>query len=287
MDADAGEFGGRHHAVGARSFRGDFHKLLLAGEELVFLRVHAAFLDERNHFARGDVTGVGHVVRAEGNAFFPACEGGGDELVQLRDRVFGIEELRVAHQFREVVARAVHVVERDAEAPDVHIGFAGEHLFAERLGAAVERAVIGAEAEVGRVVFRESAAVGARAGVDAARGNVTPGNAGFGASLGDQAGKNGVAKQALGFVQLAGVDIGFAGVAGGIDQKFGAIRFKRRGEYSGIGVIDFSPPQIAKWNVFAREQGLISLPDVPGTTKKIDHVKGGRKTALGGQTSVK
>ena len=51
-------------------------------EGLIF-RAHAAALDVLDDFVRGDGAGVGDVVGAEGDAFFPAGEGGGDEFPQF------------------------------------------------------------------------------------------------------------------------------------------------------------------------------------------------------------
>ena len=271
LDADAGEFGGGHDAVRARGFCGEFHELVFAGEELVLLRVDAAFFDEGDNFAGSDVAGIGDVVDAEGDAFFPAGEGGGDELVELRNGVLGFEEFCVAHQLGEVVARAVDVIEGDAEAPDVDVGFSGEDFFAEGFGAAVEGAVVGAEAEVGRIGFGEAGAVGAGAGVDAAGGDVAPGDAGFGAGLGDEAGEDGVAEEALGFVKFAGVDVGLAGVAGGVDEELGFVGLERGGEDGGVGVVHIRAAEIAEGNVFAGEEGLVCLADVAGAAEKIDH----------------
>jgi len=63
---------------------------------------------------------------------------------------------------------------------------------------------------------------------------VAPGDAGGGAGLGDPAGEDGVAEEALGLVQLAGVDVGLAGVAGGVDQEVGLLASQEIGQHRGL-----------------------------------------------------
>ena len=163
------------------------------------------------------------------------------------------------------------MIEGDAEAPDVDVGRVGEHFFAESFGAAVERAVVGAEGEVGGVGFAEAGAVGAGAGVDAAGGDVAPRNAGFGAGLGDEAGEDAVAEEALGLVEFAGVDVGFARVTGGVDEELGFVAEEGGAEDGRVGVIDVGAAQIAKRDALAGEQRLISLADVTGTSEQVNH----------------
>jgi hypothetical protein len=106
--------------------------------------------------------------------------------------------------------------------------------------------VVRAEGEIRGVLLLESGAVRAGAGIDAAAGNVAPRHAGVGAGLRDGAGKDGVAEQALGFVQLAGIDVGFAGVACGVDQEFGLILQQGGPQDVDVGVVQIGAAQVAK-----------------------------------------
>ncbi len=67
----------------------------------------------------------------------------------------------------------------------------------------------------------------------------------LGAGLGDDAGQDGVAHQALALVEFAGVHVGFAGVAGGADEKFGAVAAQGGGEQGRIAVVELSAAQVA------------------------------------------
>ena len=153
--------------------------------------------DQLDDLAGRDLAGVGHVVGAERHALRPAGEGGLDELIQLRDRVGRLEEPRVAHELGQVVPRVVDAVEGDAQPPDEHVGVAGQDLLAQGLRPAVERAVVGPEGEVGRVLLGEAVAARAVAAVDAARGDMAPRDPGLLAGLGDDAREDGVAEEAL------------------------------------------------------------------------------------------
>ena len=228
----------------------------------------------------GDVAGIGDVVGAERDAFFPAGEGGGDEFLELRNGIFRGEERLVAHQLGEVVAWVFLVVEGNAEAPRVDVGRAGEDFFTEGFGAAVERAVVGTERKIRCVRLAEAGAVGTGAGVDAARGNVSPRDASVGAGGGDDARKDAVAEEAFRAVEFAGVDVGLAGVAGGVDEKLGPVAEEGVAEGGGVGVIHVGAAQIAKGDAFAREQRLISLADVTGTTEQINH-RGNKQRGAG------
>ena len=159
------------------------------------------------------------------------------------------------------------------------IGPAGEHLLAERLGAAVEGAVVLAEGEVGRVGLGEARAVGAGAGVDAAGGDVAPGHARVGAGLRHEAGQDGVAQQALALVQFAGVDVGLAGVPGGVDEKLRPVAAQRGGEQRRVGVVELGPAQVAKRDAPAREQRLVRVADIAGTSEQVDHGRRGGQAA--------
>jgi hypothetical protein len=128
-----------------------------------------------------------------------------------------------------------------------------------------------AEGEIGGVGLDEPGAIGAGAGKDATGGNVAPRHTDGGAGLGDAAGKDGVAVEALGFVELAGVDVGLAGIAGGVDEEGGLVGAEGGGEDRGVGVVDLGALEIAEGNALLREEDLISLADVAGTAEEIDH----------------
>lgn len=281
LDADGGEFGGVHRAVGARGLRGDVHELGFVFEEDVVLFEDATLQDVVDDLAGGDLAGVGDVVGAEGDAFLPARKRGGDKLLELGDGIGGFEQTLVAHELCKVVARALAVIEGNAEAPKINVGGAGEDLFAEGLGAAVKGAVVLAEGEIGGVGLDEAGAIGARAGEDATGGDMAPRHAGGGAGLGDAAGEDGVAVEALGLVELAGVDVGFAGIAGGVDEEGGLVGAESGGEDRGVGVVHLGALEVAEGDALLREEDLISLADVAGTAEEIDHV--GRKVKAMGE----
>ena len=127
--------------------------------------------------------------------------------------------------------------------------------------------MVGAEGEVGRVGLGETRAIGAPAGVDAAGGDVAPGDAGLGAGLGDGAGEHGVAHQALRLVELTGVDVGFAGVAGGVDQELRLLATEQARQRGPVGVVKVSPADIAEGQALAREQRLVCRANVTGASK--------------------
>jgi hypothetical protein len=72
-------------------------------------------------------------------------------------------------------------------------------------------------------------------------------------------------------VEFAGIDVGFAGVAGGVDQEVGPVAEQRGAQDVAIGVIDFGPAQVPKRNPFAREQRLIGVADVTGASEQVNH----------------
>src|SRR5437016_16071 len=102
---------------------------------------------------------------------------------------------------------------------------------------------------------------------------MAPWHASLGASLRDHAGQYGVAKKALVPVQLAGVDVWLAGIAGGIDEKFRPIALQCRAQSFTVGVVEFAAAKVAKWDPLLREQGLIGPADITGTSEQIDHQK--------------
>ena len=70
---------------------------------------------------------------------------------------------------------------------------------------------------------------------------MTPGDTGGGAGLGDAARKHGVAVEAIGLVELTSIDVGLAGVAGGVDEESGFISPQRGQERRRIGVVQLGP----------------------------------------------
>ena len=102
---------------------------------------------------------------------------------------------------------------------------------------------------------------------------MAPRNAGGGARFGDAPGEDGVAVEAFGFVELAGVDVGLAGVAGGVDQEGGLIGAKGGGERRGIGVINLGALEVTERDTLLREKRLVSLANVAGTAEEVNHGK--------------
>ena len=86
---------------------------------------------------------------------------------------------------------------------------------------------------------------------------MAPRHAGVGAGLGDEAGEDAIAEQALGFVQFAGVDVGLAGVARGVDQKLGLVAAQQLRECGRVGVVEISPAQVAECQALALQQRLV------------------------------
>ena len=67
---------------------------------------------------------------------------------------------------------------------------------------------------------------------------MAPGDACGGAGFGDAAGEDGVAKEAVGFVEFAGVYVGFTSVAGGVDEEGDFVGAQGFGEGGRIGVVE-------------------------------------------------
>ena len=89
---------------------------------------------------------------------------------------------------------------------------------------------------------------------------MAPRDAGIGAGRGDGARQDGVAHDAIRLVQFAGVDVGLAGVAGGVDEEFRPVPAQRGGELGGAGVVEFRPAQAAKGQAAAMVPGRTALP---------------------------
>ena len=155
--------------------------------------------------------------------------------------------------------------------PEVEVAGGTEDLLAEGLGAAVEGAGAAAETEVGLILLGEALAVGSGAGVDAAAGDVAPGHSRSLAGLGDAAWEDGVAEETFRLLELAGIDIGFARVACGIDQEGGAVAAQGLDEELGLGVVQLCAGEIAEGETLAAKKCLVGLTHVTGTAEKIDH----------------
>lgn len=216
-DSDGLQFARIHHAIRTRGLGGALHEVVLALKKREVLAAHPALLNQVDDLAGRHCSRVGDIVGAERDALLPAGEGRSDKLLQLRNGVRGLEQRGVPDQLGQVVARVVDLVERDAQPPDVDIRNARQHLLAERLGAAVKRAVVGPEAEVRGVVFAEPGAVGPGPRVDTPGRDVAPGHARLGAGLSDDAREHRITEKAFPLMQFTRVDVGLARVAGGID----------------------------------------------------------------------
>lgn len=256
------ELGCIQHAVRARGFNGEAHEFVFIGEETKFLPAHAAGADQVHDFARRGIPRIGDVVGAEGNAILPAPERRAAELVQLRKRVHRVEQPRVVHHLGQIVARVIQLVEGKAQPPDETGLRSGKHFFPQRLGAAIETAVVRPEGKVRRVILREPATTGRRAGVDAAAGDMAPWRAGFPAGLAQPTRQHGIGKEAVCLVVLAGVHVGLAGVAGGIDQELRLCIGQQIGQAPRVGIIDFLARQIPKGNPQPGKESLVSAANV-------------------------
>jgi TRAP-type mannitol/chloroaromatic compound transport system substrate-binding protein len=77
----------------------------------------------------------------------------------------------------------------------------------------------------------------------------------------------GVAEEAVGLVDLAGVHVGFAGVAGGVDKKRGAKLAQIGGEHRLVCVIELGASKAAEGNALLSEELLVGLADVAGAAE--------------------
>jgi hypothetical protein len=100
---------------------------------------------------------------------------------------------------------------------------------------------------------------------------MSPGNARLGTSFSDDSREHSVAEEALRLLLLAGVHVGLAGVASGVDQKLGPIGAERGGEHGHVGVIEFGAAEVFEGDVFSTQEGLIGLADIAGTAEEVDH----------------
>lgn len=104
MDTDGGKFRRIQNAIGAGGDRGHVHEFAFGFEERK--RFAGAFerltdrsaADHFDNFVRGDRTGIGDMVDAEGDLFFETFPTGADKFVEVRNGIAGFEEAFVAHQ---------------------------------------------------------------------------------------------------------------------------------------------------------------------------------------------
>ena len=163
----------------------------------------------------------------------------------MRNRIHVVVDLGIALHLAQVIPRAVILVKRDPQAPDIALPHSGNRLLAQRLGPTVKTARQVAKGKIRHVRLRETADgfgrlfdQGAQCrcgevffhpslsvydhfspGIDAAGRDMAPRNPGGGAGLGDGLGEQRVALKRVGFVGFAGVHIRLPGIAGGIDEK--------------------------------------------------------------------
>src|ERR1039457_1435315 len=82
------------------------------------------------------------------------------------------------------------------------------------------------------------------------------------AGLRDDARQDRVSEQALGLVQLAGVDIGLAGVSRGVDEKFGPVPLEAHAKRLAVGVVHLEAAQAPVGYCLEPEQRLVGVSDV-------------------------
>lgn len=100
---------------------------------------------------------------------------------------------------------------------------------------------------------------------------MTPRDSGIGASLGDDAREYRVAHEAIGLVELTGIDVWLTRITSRVDQESGLFATEEFSQGSLIGVIEVGTPKIAKRNALALEERLISRTHITGTAEQIDH----------------
>ena len=113
------------------------------------------------------------------------------------------------------------MVKWDAQPPEIATGSPCQDFLAEGLGPGIPAAVVLAEGEVWRIVFTKALSIGAPARIDAAAGDMAPGQAHFLAYILEHTRKASVALQAFLLLDFAGIHVGLAREAGRIDEEFG------------------------------------------------------------------
>ena len=102
---------------------------------------------------------------------------------------------------------------------------------------------------------------------------MTPRRDGILAGLANNTRENGVAEQALTLVQFTGIHIGFAGIAGTVDQKSRFRLTEQSSQYIQLRVIVLRTAQIAKRDAVACQVTRKGRADVARSAKKKEHKK--------------
>ena len=211
-------------------------------------------------------SGIRHIIDPERDVLLPAKHAGLHELLQLRDRVGGVEEHRVAHELGKIIAGMLEVIEGNAHTPDVNVRIGGEDFFPEGLGSAVKGTVVLAKGEIGSVLFGKPGTIRSRSRIDATRRDMTPRHVGGVTGLGDDPWQDGIAGEAFGSVNLARIDIGLSGVTGRINEEIGLFGTQRCSQLGEIRVVEIRATQTAESNATAFEVFGVRISNIAGTT---------------------
>lgn len=111
---------------------------------------------------------------------------------------------------------------------------------------------------------------------------MSPGEVEVGAEGGEASGKDGVAFEAFGFVKFTGIDVGFAGVASGVDEEGGAALGEGGAGEGGIAKDGTGNGCVG--DGAGLEEAAEGLPDVSGGSGDGDHGRRGRVGGGGGKT---
>jgi hypothetical protein len=129
------------------------------------------------------------------------------------------------------------------------------------------------EFRLGQVFFRVRLAVECdlRARVDAAGRNMAPRHASRRAGVGDGLGQKGIASERADLVQLAGVHVWLAGVAGGVDDELRLFRAEKIQQQVKARVIQFAPRERNERPLPPFKVARKRLADVTGTAEEENH----------------
>ncbi len=130
------------------------------------------------------------------------------------------------------------MVEGDSQPPHKDILGTLQTFFTERLAAAVETAVVRAEAKIGRIRLLKSCSIGATPGIDAATGDMPPRQLTQLAGRANDTRQDGISQDAFGPMYLAGVNVRLARVAGRVDQEISPGLADQCDQLVAIGVVD-------------------------------------------------
>lgn len=107
--------------------------------------------------------------------------------------------------------------------------------------------------------------------VDTATGDVAPREFPGFADFPEHARKCCIALEAFGFVDLAGVDVGFASVASRIDEECGAVGIQVCSQAGGVCVVNVLPGEGSVRDIAVFQVGFVSLADIAGGAEQEDH----------------